>query len=115
MDLNKCAKCGKLFASNEDLCKNCLCKDLQDLATVRNFILDNPEITELDEITHKTNVSQKDILRYISKGRLDDIKHLGKYFKCIYCNQPIIKGKYCDDCMEKFAKIKNQLLDSGKP
>ena len=110
MELNKCAKCGKLFASSEDLCKNCLSQDLQDLAKVRKFIIDNPNILGLEEISIHTQVPEKDILRYISKGRFDDIKHLGKHFKCIHCNQPIIRGKYCEKCIEKFNIIKNQLL-----
>ncbi len=108
MELNKCAKCGKLFASSEDLCTNCLSRDLQDLGKVRDFIIEHPEIASLDQISTHTMVSSNDILRYINKGRLDDIKHLGKFFKCTYCSEPIVRGKYCDKCMEKFNMIKKQ-------
>lgn len=112
MELNKCAKCGKLFPSNEDLCNHCLSQDLHDLATVRNFIINNPEIKTLIEISTLTGVKEKDVLRYISKGRLDDISHLGKFFQCIHCKEPIKRGKYCDSCMGKFNKIKKELLSN---
>lgn len=111
MNINKCAKCGKLFPSSEDLCNTCLAQDLQDLATVRNFFLNNTGRYTLDQLSNLTGVKEKDILRYISKGRLDDIEHLGSYFKCIYCKEPIRKGKYCNNCMGKFETIKKQLLN----
>jgi len=109
MDLNKCAKCGKLFASNEDLCTNCLSQDLKDLETVRKFLLDNPKSSTLEEICSETQVSKKDILRYISKGRFDDVTNLGKFFSCIYCKKPIKRGRYCDDCLSTFYQIKDEL------
>jgi len=110
MDLNRCAKCGTLFPSKDDLCMNCKTKDLQDLGTVRRFLIENPEIRDLSEISAKTNVSEKDILRYISNDRLDDIESLGKYFKCTSCSTPIVRGKYCDECLQKLNSIKSQLL-----
>ncbi|MGE5328903.1 MAG: MerR family transcriptional regulator [Deltaproteobacteria bacterium] len=109
MELNKCAKCGKLFPSNEDLCSNCLSQDLQDLETVRKFLLDNPKVNTIEEICNETGVTKKDVLRYISKGRFDDITHLGEFFTCIYCKKPIKRGRYCDDCLSKFHKIKDEL------
>lgn len=109
MELNKCAKCGKLFPSSEDLCTNCLSQDLIDLEIVRKFILDNSSVNTIDEISNKTNVSKKDILRYIDKGRFDDIEHLGNFFTCTYCKKPIKRGRYCDDCLSKFHKIKDEL------
>lgn len=111
MDLNKCAKCGKLFPSNEDLCSSCLSKDLFDLEKVRSFVLENPEIDSLEDISSQTHVSRNDILRYINKGRMDDIKHLGKFFSCVHCSKPIVRGKYCEDCMSKFNMIKKQFSD----
>lgn len=114
MEINKCAKCGKLLNSEEDLCSRCLSRDLQDLESVRRFILDNPQVTTLDEISSQTSVAKNDILRFIDKGRFDDINHLGKFFKCSYCGKPIKRGRYCEDCLSKFQKIKEQLLWNQK-
>lgn len=113
MELSKCAKCGKLFSSSEDLCSNCLSQDLQDLQTVRRFLLDNPSTATIEEICSETKVPKKDILRYISKGRFDDINHLGEFFTCIHCKKPIKRGKYCDECLSKFHKIKDELSPSS--
>lgn len=111
MELSKCAKCGKLFASTEDLCYNCLAKDLEDIVKVKKYLEEITSSVQLEEISANTGVPEKDILRYISKGHLDYIEHLGHYFNCLHCRTPIKRGKYCEDCMQIFDKIRRKFED----
>ena len=66
MELKKCARCGKFYASNVDVCHECEKKDLADLSKLKVFFADNyvTGVTK-NEISAHTGISARNLNRYL--------------------------------------------------
>ena len=67
MELKKCARCGKFYASDVDVCHDCERKDLADLSKLKGFFSDNYVVgVSKSEISSTTGISTKNLNRYLS-------------------------------------------------
>jgi len=73
MELKKCARCGCFFASSNTVCCNCETKDMQDIYTLNNFIVNSSEVNSIDSLSFNTGVSVKNISRFIEKNAISNI------------------------------------------
>ena len=65
MELKKCNRCGNFFISgNADICYDCSIKDRNDIAKL-NSILDNSNISSVQELSMNSGVKENNINRYI--------------------------------------------------
>lgn len=67
MEFKKCERCGCFFASNDNVCYNCLTKDKYEMSKFKNFINENnlSEINSLNEISYQTGISNKNLNRFL--------------------------------------------------
>jgi RNA polymerase subunit RPABC4/transcription elongation factor Spt4 len=66
MELKKCARCGKFFASDVDVCHECEKKDLADLSKLKDFFADNYVVgVSKNEISSNTGISTRNLNRYL--------------------------------------------------
>ena len=65
MEFKKCVRCGCFFMSDSDVCLNCEPKDRQEINKLNNFIEDNNEITNIQDLSINTSVSINNINRFI--------------------------------------------------
>ena len=67
MNLNKCERCGCFFASNDNVCYNCLTKDRFEMSKFKNFIEENNinQINSLSDLSIQTGISQKNLNRFL--------------------------------------------------
>ena len=66
MELKRCARCGKFYASNVDVCHECEKKDLTDLSKLKGFFADNYVVgVSKTEISAATGISARNLNRYL--------------------------------------------------
>ena len=66
MELKKCARCGKFFVSDVDVCNECEKKDLQDIRKLKGYFADEyiSGVSKL-EISASTGISNRNLTRYL--------------------------------------------------
>lgn len=67
MEFKKCERCGCFFASNDNVCYNCLTKDRFEMSKFKNFIEENNinQINSLSDLSIQTGISQKNLNRFL--------------------------------------------------
>jgi len=66
MELKKCARCGKFFTSDVEVCNECEKKDLADLSKLKGFLEDGYVTgTSKLEISAYTGISTRNLTRYL--------------------------------------------------
>lgn len=66
MELKKCARCGKFFTSEVEVCNECEKKDLADLSKLKGFFEDSYVTgTSKMEISAYTGISSRNLTRYL--------------------------------------------------
>ncbi len=70
MQLNKCERCGCFFMSDACVCPNCLEKDASDINTLKNFLEDYNQASSLEDISHNTGISTKNLHRFFKSEEL---------------------------------------------
>ena len=66
MELKRCARCGKFYASDVEVCQDCERKDFADLSKLKGFFADNyvSGVTK-NEISAYTGISARNLNRYL--------------------------------------------------
>ena len=66
MELKRCARCGKFYASDVEVCHECEKKDFADLSKLKGFFADNyvSGVTKT-EISAYTGISARNLNRYL--------------------------------------------------
>lgn len=74
MELKKCARCGKFFASDVDVCHECEKKDLADLSKLKGYFADDyvSGVSKLD-ISAQTGISSRNLTRYLGYEEFNGI------------------------------------------
>ena len=70
MNLNKCERCGCFFASNSDVCPNCVSKDEHDISQLKNFLYESDSAVSIENLSSKTGVSLKNVNRFLKNKDL---------------------------------------------
>lgn len=67
MELKRCARCGKFYASNVDVCHECEKKDNADLNKLKGFFEEEyASGTTKTQISASTGISARNLNRYLS-------------------------------------------------
>lgn len=66
MELKRCARCGRFYASDVEVCQECEKKDFADLSKLKGFFADNyvSGVTKT-EISAHTGISARNLNRYL--------------------------------------------------
>lgn len=75
MEFKKCDRCGCFFASNDNVCHNCLTKERFEMSKFKTYIEENNicDINSLNELSIETGLSGKTLNRFLSQ---DDFSSL---------------------------------------
>ena len=66
MELKRCARCGKFYASDVEVCHECEKKDLADLSKLKGFFADGyVSGISKTEISASTGISARNLNRYL--------------------------------------------------
>ena len=113
MEARNCPRCKKMFNYiKSPLCPACEKNDEDEFQALRTFIDENPSCNS-NELHKGTGVTLKKIMSYIREGRLEISQGMHGEIKCDSCGTPILRGKYCDNCVIKInQKVNNLFSDS---
>ena len=69
MEFRKCDRCGCFFASNDNVCYNCLTKERFEMSKFKTYIEENniSNINSLNELSIESGISEKTINRFLSQ------------------------------------------------
>ncbi|MFD0714953.1 TIGR03826 family flagellar region protein [Paenibacillus sp. GCM10027626] len=101
MELDNCPRCGKLFAKNfRELCPACI-KDVdREYTECAEYLRKNKGAT-IHELSDATNVSIKQITKFIREGRISLVGAPNLGYPCEVCGIPIREGNLCGNCRSR--------------
>ena len=112
VDLRNCKKCGRAFAyKGIDICNRCATDDEADFKKVKEYLYDHPGAT-VQEVSEETEVSEKQILRYLRESRIEIREDSNCLLHCERCEKSIRSGRFCDECV---AEMKKEFKSVLKP
>lgn len=118
-NIANCPRCGKIFAKGlRDVCHNCV-KDIEkEYERCVEYLRENRGAT-IQEVSDATDVSVKQITKFIREGRISLIDSPNLGYPCESCGLLIRQGNLCDDCRYKFTKqaqrLQQELAATNKP
>lgn len=78
MNLNKCERCGCFFTAKVNVCPNCMSKDQNEIAQIKNFLIESEEKVTLSDLTYKTGISERNLNRFLQDSKVNSsFKDLG--------------------------------------
>lgn len=75
MEFRKCDRCGCFFASNDNVCHNCLTKERFEMSKFKTYIEENniSNINSLNNLSIETGISEKTLNRFLTNDDFSDI------------------------------------------
>ncbi|WP_379138065.1 TIGR03826 family flagellar region protein [Paenibacillus sp. sgz500958] len=116
MNLDNCPRCGRLYVKNVlDLCQTCV-RELEKQYEVCVKYLRENRGTSIQELSDATEISIKEITRFIREGRISIANAPNMMYPCEVCGTLIREGHMCDNCRTRLRKdISNLAKDSAPP
>lgn len=114
MNLDNCPRCGRLYVKNiMELCQHCL-KELEHQYEICvEYLRKNRGIT-IQELSDATEISIKEITRFIREGRISIANAPNMMLPCEVCGTLIRDGHMCDSCRGRLTKdLTNAVKESG--
>ncbi|ULO07945.1 flagellar protein [Paenibacillus sp. 19GGS1-52] len=104
MNLDNCPRCGRLYVKNiMDLCQPCI-KELEyEYETCVNYLREFRGTT-IQELSDATEISIKEITRFIREGRISIANAPNMMYPCEVCGTLIRDGHMCDNCRNRLRK-----------
>lgn len=102
-----CEKCGSRDVAyrgiGEYICKNCNFLMYDDYGMVRNYIENNPGVTQA-EVSKATGVSKSRIQQMLKEDKIEIAPNSSVFMSCEMCGTEIRSGRYCIHCQLKIDK-----------
>lgn len=110
--VKNCPLCGRIYVeTGRKMCRDCYAKQEELEQKVLSYVRDHPNAT-VGEVVEATGVDAAVIRRMIREGRFEDT-NIQLDYPCARCGKPIIKGKFCQDCLmrlyNKMQRTKKEL------
>lgn len=109
MNLDNCPRCGKLFTKNfRDVCPACIRDIDKEYEKCADFLRKNRGAT-IYEVSEATEVSMKQITKFIREGRISLFDAPNMSYPCEVCGLLIRDNHMCEACRKKLVKSVNQM------
>ncbi|RCX19086.1 flagellar operon protein (TIGR03826 family) [Fontibacillus phaseoli] len=104
MNLGNCPRCGKLFAKNfRDICPACM-KDIElEYEKCLKYLREEKTAT-IQEVSAATEVSIRQITKFIREGRISIANNPNMMYPCEVCGVLIRDGNMCDNCRGRLTR-----------
>ncbi|WP_339813085.1 TIGR03826 family flagellar region protein [Paenibacillus sp. FSL R7-0189] len=104
MNLDNCPRCGRLFVKNlMGLCSACIKELEHEYEICVNYLRENKG-TNIQELSDATEISIKEITRFIREGRISIANAPNMMYPCEVCGTLIRDGHMCDSCRSRLRK-----------
>ena len=72
MNFNKCCRCGCFFISDNSVCPNCQQKDQYEMNQLKNFLEENTNQINIDNLSAYTGISVRNLNRFLAQEQFAD-------------------------------------------
>ena len=104
MNVDNCPRCGRLYVKNlRDVCPNCLRELEKQYETCVQYLRKNRG-ADIQELSDATDISIKEITRFIREGRISIMNAPNMMYPCEVCGVLIRDGHMCDSCRSRLTK-----------
>jgi flagellar operon protein (TIGR03826 family) len=104
MSLTYCPRCGKLFAKGiRDVCHACFEEIEKEYERCAEYLRGHKGAT-IHEVSEATEVSVKQITKFIREGRISTANLDNMFIPCEVCGLPIKEGNMCGSCRSKLQR-----------
>ncbi|MDQ0192190.1 TIGR03826 family flagellar region protein [Paenibacillus wynnii] len=104
MNLDNCPRCGRLYLKNVmEMCQVCV-KELEYQYEICVKYLRENKGTNIQELSDATEISIKEITRFIREGRISIANAPNMMYPCEVCGTLIREGHMCDNCRTRLRK-----------
>jgi len=108
--VKNCPLCGRIYVeTGRKMCRDCYEEQAVLEMEVMSYVRDHPGATA-QEVIEATGVDESVLRRLIREGRFEET-NLQLDYPCARCGKPIIKGKFCQDCL---MRLHNKLQRTKK-
>jgi flagellar operon protein (TIGR03826 family) len=109
LNVDNCPSCGRVYLKNAyRLCPNCL-KDIElQYEKCLKYLRDNRTST-ITELSEATEVSTRQITKFIREGRIDIKGNPNMGYDCEVCGAEIREHMMCEACRSRLAKESKDL------
>ena len=111
MNLGNCPRCDKLYAMGlRDICQACIKETDQEYDKCAKYLRENRGAT-MHELSEATEVSLRQITKFVREGRISVIDAPNLHYPCEVCGSNMIReGNMCDSCRSRLTKELNQAV-----
>ncbi|TXK80971.1 flagellar protein [Paenibacillus sp. N3.4] len=115
MNVANCPRCGKIFVKGfNDVCPNCV-KDLEQQYEKCVKYLREHKGTTINDLSEATEVSIKQITKFIREGRISILHAPNMSYSCEVCGISIRENTICEPCRMKLVKdVRNHTEDERR-
>lgn len=115
MNVANCPRCGKIFVKGfAEVCPNCL-KDLEQQYDKCLKYLRANKGTNINDLSEATDVSVKQITKFIREGRISIVHAPNMSYPCEVCGTFIRENTICESCRSKLVKdVRNNAEDERR-
>jgi flagellar operon protein (TIGR03826 family) len=114
MNLANCPRCGKLYSKNiQNMCLSCI-KEIDNEYEICAVYLKENRGCSINELSESTEVSIRQITKFIRDGRISILQAPNLSYPCESCGASVQEGSMCANCRQKFIKAFGSANDSGK-
>ena len=114
MNIANCPRCGKIFARGlRDICPACMKEVDEEYELCVKFLRENKGST-IHELSDATNVSVRQITRFIREGRISLFNAPNMSYPCEVCGLLIREGGMCDACRARLQSDVNKAKEHDR-
>ncbi|MCA1293999.1 flagellar protein [Paenibacillus sp. alder61] len=104
LNVENCPRCGRLFAKNfKDICPVCI-KDIEKEYEKCLEYLRQEKTATIQEVSDATEVSVRQITKFIKEGRISIANNPNMMYPCEVCGVLIREGNMCDGCRGRLTR-----------
>ncbi|MCD9022301.1 flagellar protein [Cohnella silvisoli] len=104
MNLVYCPRCNKLYAKTiREMCNNCYNELEKDYERCVQYLRENKGLN-IQQLSDDTEISIKQITRWIREGRISLLNAPNLSYPCETCGTLIRDGHMCDSCKARLQR-----------
>lgn len=113
-NLDNCPRCGKLYVKNpSQLCPGCMKVMEEEYGKCIDYLRENRGCT-IHELSDATNVTVRQIVRFIREGRISIDGNPNMGYPCESCGQLIRQGTLCPSCQSRLQQDLHRTISESK-
>ncbi|MGG3284514.1 TIGR03826 family flagellar region protein [Paenibacillus solani] len=114
MNLGNCPRCGKLYTLNiRELCSDCMKVIEKEYEKCATFLREQKGAT-IHEVSEATEVSVRQITKFIKEGRISIANAPNMAYPCEVCGTLIRESNMCESCRTRLTRELKQASASNQ-